>query len=89
MIICVFFSFRFKMAATGLTREQSFKAFDGYQYVYNHERQMANSIDTFDMINVCCSETVGCKMKFGVYVPQKAEKEKVPLLIFLSGLSEK
>lgn len=33
-----FLSFRFKMAATGLTREQSFKAFDGYQYVYNHER---------------------------------------------------
>jgi hypothetical protein len=25
-------------------------------------------------------------MKFGVYVPAKAEKERVPLLIFLSGL---
>jgi len=24
-------------------------------------------------------------MKFGVYVPAKAEKERVPLLIFLSG----
>lgn len=32
------------------------------------------------------SATVGCKMKFGVYVPTKAKKEKVPLLIFLSGL---
>jgi hypothetical protein len=25
-------------------------------------------------------------MKFGVYVPEKGEKEQVPLLIFLSGL---
>jgi hypothetical protein len=25
-------------------------------------------------------------MKFGIYVPAKAEKERVPLLIFLSGL---
>jgi S-formylglutathione hydrolase len=33
------------------------------------------------------SSTVGCKMKFGVYVPAKAEKERVPLLIFLSGLT--
>lgn len=33
------------------------------------------------------SSTVGCKMKFGVYIPTKAEKEKVPLLIFLSGLT--
>ncbi|UJR37237.1 hypothetical protein I4U23_029946 [Adineta vaga] len=58
------------MSSTELTREQSFKAFDGHQYVYNHE-----------------SATVDCKMKFGVYVPRKAEKEKVPLLIFLSGLT--
>ncbi len=34
------------------------------------------------------SSTVGCKMKFGIYVPEKAEKERVPLLIFLSGLLE-
>jgi len=34
------------------------------------------------------SSTVGCKMKFGVYVPTKAEKERVPLLIFLSGWLE-
>ena len=34
------------------------------------------------------SPTVGCKMKFGIYVPDKAEKERVPLLIFLSGLFE-
>ncbi|CAF0882323.1 unnamed protein product [Adineta steineri] len=53
-----------------LTRESGAKAFDGHQYVYNHE-----------------SSTVGCKMKFGVYVPAKAEKERVPLLIFLSGLT--
>jgi hypothetical protein len=32
------------------------------------------------------SFTVGCKMKFGVYVPSIADKECVPLLIFLSGL---
>jgi hypothetical protein len=33
------------------------------------------------------SITVDCKMKFGVYVPTIADKECVPLLIFLSGLS--
>ncbi len=33
------------------------------------------------------SSTVGCKMKFGIYVPTKAEKEQVPLLIYLSGLT--
>ena len=31
------------------------------------------------------SATVGCKMKFGVYVPAAAEKKPAPLLIFLSG----
>jgi predicted peptidase len=38
--------------------------------------------------HVLFSSTVGCKMKFGVYVPTQAEKEKVPLLIFLSGTLE-
>ncbi|CAF3676162.1 unnamed protein product [Rotaria sp. Silwood1] len=33
------------------------------------------------------SLTVDCKMKFGVYVPSIADKECVPLLIFLSGLT--
>ena len=33
------------------------------------------------------SSTVGGKMKFGIYVPTKAEKERVPLLIYLSGLT--
>lgn len=57
-------------SASSLTREQKFKSFDGFQYVYNHD-----------------SETLGCKMKFGLYVPSKAENQRCPLLIFLSGLT--
>ncbi len=36
----LFFSFLFENMSSSsvLTREQSAKAFDGYQYVYNHER---------------------------------------------------
>jgi hypothetical protein len=36
----LFFSFLFEnmSSSSELTREQSAKAFDGHQYVYNHER---------------------------------------------------
>lgn len=33
------------------------------------------------------SETLGCTMKFGVYLPPQAEKAKVPVLYWLSGLT--
>jgi hypothetical protein len=71
-------------SSSELIREQSSKAFDGHQYVYNHERY--SFVELWNL-NLCFffSSTVGCKMKFGVYVPAKAEKERVPLLIFLSG----
>jgi len=78
------------MSSSELIREQSAKAFDGHQYVYNHERYMKNNFSLVMELKLGCfflfSSTVGCKMKFGIYVPAKAEKERVPLLIFLSGL---
>lgn len=33
------------------------------------------------------SETLNCTMSFGVYLPPAAEKNKVPFLIWLSGLT--
>ena len=38
-------------------------------------------------LDLSFSYTVGCKMKFGVYVPTIADERPVPLLIFLSGLT--
>ncbi|CAF1170699.1 unnamed protein product [Rotaria magnacalcarata] len=49
--------------------------------------QSAKAFDGHQYVYSHESSTVGCKMKFGVYVPEKAEKEQVPLLIFLSGLT--
>lgn len=33
------------------------------------------------------ASTVGCEMKFNLYLPPQASKQKVPLLIWLSGLT--
>lgn len=33
------------------------------------------------------SDTLGCEMKFGVYLPPKAKTEKLPVLYWLSGLT--
>lgn len=33
------------------------------------------------------ASTVGCEMKFNLYLPPQAQSSKVPLLIYLSGLT--
>ena len=32
-----------------------------------------------------CSVELGCKMNFGIYLPQKSESTKVPVIYWLSG----
>jgi len=34
---------------------------------------------------IFCSVELGCNMKFGIYLPQKAESTKVPVIYWLSG----
>ncbi|CAF3766435.1 unnamed protein product, partial [Adineta steineri] len=47
--------------------------------------QSTKSFDGYQYVYSHDSYTVDCNMKFGIYVPSIADKECVPLLIFLSG----
>jgi hypothetical protein len=38
------------MSSTDLVRESSAKAFDGHQYVYNHERYLLKQSFEFDYV---------------------------------------
>ncbi|CAF1454840.1 unnamed protein product [Adineta steineri] len=49
--------------------------------------QSTKSFDGYQYVYSHDSYTVDCNMKFGIYVPSIADKECVPLLIFLSGLT--
>ena len=45
-------------------------------------------IDLLNSCRICClffSSELKCDMNFAVYVPPQAEKEKVPVLYWLSG----